>query len=91
LDELIKKLQNKEIDVYQVLSSYNLVISKENLSSITRIQLISAAKNFLLYNDVDISDYKFKIKVRMPKSTKQQKEALDKTDVQKIILGCSDI
>jgi integrase len=91
LDKLIKKLQNKEIDVYHVLSSYNLALSKENLSSITRIQLISAAKNFLLYNDVDISDYKFRIKVRMPKSTKQQKEALDKADIQKIILGCSNM
>jgi integrase len=91
LDQLIKKLQNKEIDVYQVLSSYNIALSKENLSSITRIQLISAAKNFLLYNDVDISDYKFRIKVRMPKSTKEQKAALDKADVQKIILGCSNI
>jgi hypothetical protein len=66
LDQLIKKLQDKEIDVYQVLSSFNLALSKENLSSITRMQLISAANNFILYNDVDISDYKFRIKVRMP-------------------------
>ncbi len=52
---------------------------------------MSAAKNFLVFNDVDISDFKFRVKVRMPKAAKQHKEALDRADIQKIILGCSDI
>lgn len=91
LNELIIKLQKKEIDVYHLFSTYNLTLSRENLSSTTRLLLVNAAKNFLLFNDVDISDFKFRVKVRMQKATKQYKEALDRTDIQKIILGCSDI
>jgi integrase len=91
LDRLIKKLQKKQIDIYRLFSTYNLTLSHENLSNISRLLLVSAAKNFLLFNDVDISDFKFRVKVRMPKAAKQHKEALDRADIQKIILGCSNI
>jgi integrase len=91
LDQLIKRLQKNQIDIYRLLSTYNLALSRENLSNISRLHLVSAAKNFLIFNDIEISDFKFRVKVRMPRVAKQHKEALDRADIQKIILGCSDI
>ena len=49
------------------------------------------AKNLLEYNDVDISPRKFKLKVRVPKAIRKNKEALDKQDIISILNSCSDI
>ena len=52
---------------------------------------IVIAKKFLKYYDVDISPRKFKLKVKMPKVIRQNKEALSKQDVIEILNACSDI
>ena len=47
-------------------------------------------KNFFEYCDIDISPRKFKIKVRLPKTVKRNKEAISKEDVIDILNQCSD-
>lgn len=47
--------------------------------------------NFLEYHDIDISPRRFKLKVKLPKVVKKEKEALDKEDIIEIINACSDI
>jgi integrase len=49
------------------------------------------AKNLLEYYDVDISPRKFKLKVKVPKVIRRNKEALDKQDIINILNSCSDI
>ena len=49
------------------------------------------AKNFLEYHDVDISQRKFKIKVKLPKVIRRKKEALSKEDIINILNIRSDI
>jgi integrase len=61
------------------------------LSAITLRTRVKVVKNFLEFNDVDISTNKFKLKVRLPKAIKKNKEALAKDDVRDIVLACSDI
>jgi integrase len=61
------------------------------LSCITLRNRVKVVKNFLEFNDVEISDNKFKLKVRLPKAIKKNKEALTKDDVRDIILACSNI
>jgi hypothetical protein len=39
------------------------------------------AKNFLEYHDIDISPRRFKLKVKLPKVVKKEKEASDKEDI----------
>lgn len=52
---------------------------------------VKAVKNFLEFNDVDISDNQFRLKIRLPTAIRKNKEALTKDDVRDIILACSDI
>jgi integrase len=52
---------------------------------------VTTIKNFLEYYDVDISPKKFKLKIRLPKVVRKNKEALSKEDVIEILNACSDI
>jgi integrase len=62
-----------------------------NISTLTLKTRIITAKNFLEYYDVDISPRKFKLKVKMLKVIRQDKEALPKEDIVEILNACSDI
>jgi integrase len=62
-----------------------------NISSSTLKARIITAKNFLEYYDVDLSPRKFKLKVKIPKLIRKNKEALSKEDVIDILNACSDI
>jgi integrase len=48
-------------------------------------------QRILQFNDIDISPRKFKIKIRLPKDIKSNKEAIDKHEIINILNGCSDI
>jgi integrase len=61
------------------------------LSSNTLKQHIILAKNLLEYYDVDISPRKFKLKVKIPKTVRKNKQALSKNDVINILNSCTDI
>lgn len=52
---------------------------------------VVTVKNFLEYCDVDISPRKFKLKVKLPKTVRKDKEALSKEDIIDILNVCSDI
>jgi integrase len=52
---------------------------------------VIAARNFLEYNDIEISPRKFKLKVRLPKPVIRHKEALSKEEIREILLKCSNI
>jgi integrase len=43
------------------------------------------------YHDIEISPRKFKLKVRLPKIVRKNKEALSKEDISDILNNCSDI
>jgi hypothetical protein len=55
--------------------------SDSNLSTLTLKHRIVTAKNFLEFNDVEISPRKFKLKVKFPKNVTRIREALDKNDI----------
>ncbi|NAL77845.1 tyrosine-type recombinase/integrase [Nitrososphaera sp. AFS] len=92
LDNLITKIKEGSQDPYDVLSSYvSYLQTNFNVSSSTIKHRIITAKNFLEYYDVDISPRKFKLKVKVPKVVKKNKEALSKQDVTDILNTCSEI
>jgi hypothetical protein len=47
--------------------------------------------NFLEYHDIDISPRRFKLKIKLPKTVRKNKEALSKEDVVEILNAASDI
>src|SRR5205823_4967925 len=87
-------IKKGKIDAYNVLSNYILYLrekSNNGISPVTLKNSVITIKNFLEYSDIDISPRKFKLKVRLPKVIRKNKEALSKDDVIDILNSCSDI
>ena len=92
MDNLIQKIKSTEYNPYDILNDYCIFLQNNyNLASLTFRDRIITVKNFLEYNDIEISPRKFKLKVRFPKTIRRNKEAIDKEDIIKILNGCSDL
>ena len=72
IDSLINKIKEETIDPYNILSKYSAYLKNCNISTITIKQRVVTVKNFFEYYDIDVSPRKFKIKVRLPKSSKEK-------------------
>jgi integrase len=91
-DDLLQNLQAGSEDPYDVLSNYSTYLQSNCVISPTTLkQRVVTAKNFLEYHDVDLSPRKFKLKVKLPRSIRKNREALVKVDVINILNACSDI
>lgn len=91
LDGLIDKLKRKKNDPYEVLTSYCIHLQNQDLSTVTLKYNIGIAKNFLEFNDVEISPRKYRLKVRLPRVVRRNKEALSKEEIVDILNTCSNI
>jgi integrase len=94
LDDLLVSVKEGKYNIYGVLSDFTFYLQNEyrnKLSTNTLRIRVRVVKNFLEYCDVDISDAKFRLKVRLPKGIRNNKEAIDKDDIRDILNSCSDI
>lgn len=92
LDTLIMGIKEGNEDPYDVLTDYITYLQNTcDISPNTLKARTITAKNFLEYDDVDISPRKFNLKIKMPKVIKKSKEALSKEDVIDILNASSDI
>jgi integrase len=93
VNDLTLKISEGHEDPYSVLNNFCAYLqnSCNNISSSTIKQRVVTVKNFLEYYDVDISPRKFKLKVKLPKVVRKNKEALSKQDITDILNACSDI
>jgi integrase len=94
IQNLLIKIKKTKMDPYDLLSRYILYLKQESNNSIAPNSLknhVTTIKNFLEYSDIDISPRKFKLKIRLPKIVRKNKEALSKEDVVDILNACSDI
>ena len=93
VDEIIRRIIKGKMDVYDLLGKYVLYLKDNNngISPITLKSYVITVKNFLEYSDIDVSPRRFRLKVRLPKVVRKNKEALSKEDVINILNACSDI
>lgn len=92
LDKLVEGLKEGKFDIYEILGNYCIYLQESNTIHTTTLkQRVVTARNFLEFNDIDISPRKFKIKVRLPKDIKRNREAIHKNDIINILNSCSDI
>ncbi len=91
IDTLLEKIKDGIIDTYNILSKYSANQKNCNISSTTIKQRVVTVKNFFEYHDIEISPRKFKLKVRLPKTVRKNKEAISKEDIAEILNHCSDI
>jgi integrase len=91
--DMLKSGNNNKINSYDLLSSFVAYLQEvEGVENPNTLRyFVTAARNFLEYNDVEISPRKFKLKVRLPKAIIRYKEAIDKEEIHEILLKCSNI
>jgi integrase len=92
IDRLIQQINDAIVDPYHILFQYADYLKKyNNISNLTLKQRVVTVKNFLEYHDVDISPRKFKLKLKLPRVVRKNKEALTKQDIVNILNACSNI
>ena len=91
IETLLEKIKDGTIDIYNMLSRYGDDQKNCNFSSIIIKQRIVTVKNFFEYHDIEVSPRKFKLKVRLHRVIRKNKEAISKEDVVDILNHCSDI
>jgi integrase/recombinase XerD len=92
LDNIIANIKEGSEDVYEILSDFvSYLQTKYDISALTLKQKVVTVKNFFEYCDVDISPRKFKLKVKLPRVIRKNKQALSKEDIIDILNACSDI
>jgi integrase len=92
LDGMITGLRAGSDEAYDVLSRYVIYLQNNSKISTSTLKVrVITAKNFLEYNDVDLSPRKFKLKVKIPKVVRKSKEAIDKEEIQEVLNACSNI
>src|SRR5215217_2428245 len=97
IDDLIERIRKGTEDPFDILNGYIGFLKQKDknprtsLSPVTLKSRVVTVKNFLEYYDVDISPRKFKLKVKLPRIIRKNKEALSKDDVTDILNACSDI
>jgi integrase len=91
VDGLVPKIKNGQPDIYDILNSYAAHLKSCNISTLTLKQRIVTVKNFFEYYDIEISDRRFKLKVKLPKIIRKKKEALSKEEIIEILNVCDNI
>jgi len=92
IDELVPEIKQGQRDVYDVLNSYAAHLNSSNsISRLTLKQRVVTVKNFFEYYDIEISDRRFKLKVKLPKIIRKKKEALSKELIIEILNVCDNI
>src|SRR5919198_667964 len=82
LDDIIANIKEDSEDVYEILSDFvSHLQTKYDISALTLKQKVVTVKNFFEYCDVDVSPRKFKLKVKLPKVIRKNKQALSKEDI----------
>ncbi len=91
LDSFIVGIEAKKFDVYNVLAAYRMSLQSRHLAKSTIMTRVIAAKVYLEYHNVPISNTIFKLKVRSLTRRKPDLQAVEKSDVRKIIQACQSI
>ena len=90
---ILPVLSNNQINVYTLIDDFvsYLVSKHKNKLSPNAIALyVAALRSYLLYHDIDIVPAKFKRRVKLPKNHRENEQALDTSDIRKILLSCNN-
>src|SRR5215216_1142233 len=96
LDSLLEELRLGKLDLYELFSKFVTYemrekVQKSFISTKTLNQRVKHIKHFLEANDVTINQTKFKMKIKLPREIKREKEGITKDQVREILAACDDI
>jgi hypothetical protein len=91
-DTIIDAMLQNKINVYQFLDSFisYLQLIIEGITANSLSVYVAALRSYFSYHDIDIIPSKFKRKVFLPKISREDEQALDSSDIRKILLNCSN-
>lgn len=92
IDNIIDAMLQNKINVYQLLDSFISYIQsiKEGITANSLSVYVAGLRSYFSYYDIDIIPSKFKRKVFLPKIPREDEQALDASDIRKILLNCSN-
>ena len=89
-DNIIDAILNKEVDVYELLNNFISYSMNRNIGPKSIKAYTSALKSYFAWHDVDIIPNKFKRRVTLPTINKIDEEAIEASDIRKILLACNN-
>ena len=89
-DNIIDPILHKEVDVYELLNNFVSYAMDRNISPKSIKAYMSALKSYFGWFDIDIIPNKFKRRVTLPKINRIDEEAIEASDIRKILLACNN-
>jgi len=83
--QLAFRIQNKEFDVYEILSEYVIFLDKKSIKPKTIRLWLTIVKGYYTYIGIDVFAEKCKQRVKLPKIKRLKKEALTKEILIKLL------
>lgn len=90
LETIIELLISRKYDVYDLLDQFVNYLQTIKISQLSVHQYLTGIKSYLIYNDIDIVNSKFKRRVTIPKSVQEEEQAIDQDDIRNILLKCNN-
>jgi integrase len=96
IESIIEALQEGKVNPYELIDgfvSYLVSVRQVNNAPLapTSIALrVYAIRSYLQYYDIDINPSKFRRRVRLPKLAREDEQAIDASDIRKILLACNN-
>jgi hypothetical protein len=96
VSQLVTALKHKKLDVYSILQKYagelndHLYHTGKNTAKTINYK-VKYAKRLLEYHDVEITQSKFRIKVKIPRNVDPELTPVDKETIRRILNVCDDI
>lgn len=84
-DTVIPQLNRGKANQYELLDQFISYLSKQAVAASSLKSYIAVTRSYLEYNDVDISNSKFKRKVKMPKVYPDQEEPLSLSGIRQLL------
>ena len=83
--QLAFRIQNNELDIYNILSEYVIFLDKKSIKPKTIRLWLTIVKGYYTYMGIDVFDEKCKQRVKLPKIKRLKKEALTKEILIKLL------
>jgi integrase len=87
----LESIQTQKLNVYELLNDFVEYLIRQKDKTNTTIKIyIAAMRSYFAYYDIDIIPSKFKRKVKLPREAHEDEEAIDVSDIRKILLSCNN-
>jgi integrase len=92
LQTILEPLAENKINLYELLDSFVSYLQTSNATlTPSSIKLyMTSIRSYFAYKDIEVIPSKFKRKVKMPKTYREDEEPLDASDIRKILLARSN-